>query len=613
MHDHGEHQVAGDELDESEIHNAWHSFPPTYLAADFRLNNDTAIFGEEFDAEWDPDEANGHRGLMMLHVLAMIGAYFVALPIVLALRAANSPAHYLVNLGFLAIAGVGWLSGVAYSAATPDRYIGNKHGSLGTVLLLTSIALAALDSLGLISRTIAFVKSDDRSWSAFCSQVFGGKTARWLDGPNHRFEMVGLMDRQSEEVQQRQADPVFAIGGEDDEVDEPFHHQSRRTLRRESELTPIHRDSAGSDGTLHEPGSPSSLGEGKRPSRLGAFDFDQAARDPAVDSDEPTSSSRRLSWRRLGEIILTWLRRFQVVFAYVVTLLGMTVYVGMCRGSFVNACAAHFIKGSIFFGYGVLTFARYLGAYSDLGWAWNRKPGKASGTSAEMVECSVIFVYGITNTWLERLGSHAGDPYTVRQVQHISIAIMFWFAGLIGILLESKSVRRVLGSMLGRPRDMHEPPSYAFSFNPLPALVIAVTGLAMAAHHQRYVFQVQIHSLWGLLLAGGSLCRFLTYFFLWIRPPVESTLPSRPPTEILTSFGWAAGGIVFMLSVEEVSWAAMRAGYDDMMAFLNITVALTCFVFCWVVIILVIKGAAVMRREKGIERVSKVDLGHARV
>jgi hypothetical protein len=41
-----------------------------------------------------------------------------------------------------------------------------------------------------------------------------------------------------------------------------------------------------------------------------------------------------------------------------------------------------------------------------------------------MVECAVIFVYGITNTWMERFGAAPGDPYTVKQVQHISIAIM---------------------------------------------------------------------------------------------------------------------------------------------------------------------------------------------
>lgn len=96
----------------------------------------------------------------------------------------------------------------------------------------------------------------------------------------------------------------------------------------------------------------------------------------------------------------------------------------MCRGGLINTCAAHFIKGSIFFGYGVLTFARYLGAYADLGWAWNRRPDGKQGASAEMIECFVIFLYGITNTWMERFGAHAGDPYTVKQVQHISIAVM---------------------------------------------------------------------------------------------------------------------------------------------------------------------------------------------
>lgn len=117
----------------------------------------------------------------------------------------------------------------------------------------------------------------------------------------------------------------------------------------------------------------------------------------------------------------------------------------------------------------------------------------------------------------------------------------------------------------------------------------------MAAHHQDYVFQVQIHSLWGILLAGGSLFRLITYTFLWLRPPVDSTLPSRPPTEILAAFGWATGGIVFILSSEEIMFAAMRAGYDDMMAFLNVTVALTALVFCWEVIVLGVKGWGVSR------------------
>ena len=71
---------------------------------------------------------------------------------------------------------------------------------------------------------------------------------------------------------------------------------------------------------------------------------------------------------------------------------------------------------------------------------------------------------------------------------------MFWFAGLVGMGLESRRVRRWLaGSVtasLSGQTSVAEPPSYRFSFNPFPALVIGVTGAAMSAHAQAYVFQV---------------------------------------------------------------------------------------------------------------------------
>jgi len=144
---------------------------------------------------------------------------------------------------------------------------------------------------------------------------------------------------------------------------------------------------------------------------------------------------------------------------------------------------------------------------------------------------------------------------------------MFWFAGLIGMGIESKRVRKWLAaSTISKPADVPqdaitEPPSYLASFNPFPALVIGITGAAMAAHHQTYVFQVEIHKLWGDLLVGFSVLRCLTYFFVWLAPPT-SILPSRPPTEALASFFLACGGLVFMFSVEEVTIAAMRRGRD---------------------------------------------------
>lgn len=99
---------------------------------------------------------------------------------------------------------------------------------------------------------------------------------------------------------------------------------------------------------------------------------------------------------------------------------------------------------------------------------------------------------------MERFGAHPGDPYTDKQIQHISIAVMFWFAGLVGMGLESRRLRRwfaalataSLNASCRNSDGVAEPASYAGSFNPFPALVIGVTGAAMSAHFQTYLFQV---------------------------------------------------------------------------------------------------------------------------
>lgn len=70
---------------------------------------------------------------------------------------------------------------------------------------------------------------------------------------------------------------------------------------------------------------------------------------------------------------------------------------------------------------------------------------------------------------------------------------MFWFAGLVGMGMESKRIRDWLAATAASPSGhIQEPPSYRASFNPFPALVIGVTGAAMSAHAQAYVFQVKI-------------------------------------------------------------------------------------------------------------------------
>lgn len=87
----------------------------------------------------------------------------------------------------------------------------------------------------------------------------------------------------------------------------------------------------------------------------------------------------------------------------------------------IFGCIAHLIKGAIFYIYGLITFARYLGSFADKGWAWNYIPN-ASKFSFEMIECSLIFFYGITNTWMEHFGNDSA--WTHKDLEHASIAFM---------------------------------------------------------------------------------------------------------------------------------------------------------------------------------------------
>lgn len=93
-----------------------------------------------------------------------------------------------------------------------------------------------------------------------------------------------------------------------------------------------------------------------------------------------------------------------------------------------------------------------------------------------------------------------------------------------------------------------------------------------------------------------------------------SILPSRPPSEALTSFFLACGGLMFMFSTEEVTFAAMRRQYDgrlrclffavfplmcdsDQMMFVNVAVAITCIALCWTVCVVGFKGWLVSREK----------------
>jgi Protein of unknown function (Ytp1) len=98
---------------------------------------------------------------------------------------------------------------------------------------------------------------------------------------------------------------------------------------------------------------------------------------------------------------------------------------------------AHFIKGGIFFWYGVLAISRWAGSFADIGWAWNVKPPagivgrwKNAMPSAEFVESAVICFYGVSNVWLEHLSAW-GKEWSAMDLEHVAITILFFGGGLV--------------------------------------------------------------------------------------------------------------------------------------------------------------------------------------
>ena len=230
--------------------------------------------------------------------------------------------------------------------------------------------------------------------------------------------------------------------------------------------------------------------------------------------------------------------------------------------------------------------------------AWNAKPPLVAPTTptAEAVESGLIFVYGCANVFLEHLAGWGGS-WSHSDLQHVSIAFMFFGGGLLGLLIESRSIRGLLHSSLtpftgnGPQEDL----GTAISLNPLPALVVFTLGILMSQHHQHSHLSTVIHTQWGTLLAAAAVFRLLTYMLFFRAPAAPtSTVPSRPPTELVAAFCLMAGGLVFMTSNRDTVMYLERIGVDAMFS-LTVTTGVTALVMCWVVAVMAVKGWAVRR------------------
>ncbi|RMZ78463.1 hypothetical protein DV737_g3908, partial [Chaetothyriales sp. CBS 132003] len=221
--------------------------------------------------------------------------------------------------------------------------------------------------------------------------------------------------------------------------------------------------------------------------------------------------------RRTIVIVHSWIGKLMPVVAWTQMVFGGIVALGFCRGDHTGQCLAHFIMGSAFIGYGIVMTILLL-----VGQAWLRRTGR----SQEFFDSCIIAAWGCVNTFTEH---RWGGPWVKNDLQHTSMGIVWWCAGLLGVWL-SRSRR-------GSPRR-----------NILPGLVIFLTGWGMSAHPQDLPISSMVHTVFGYTLMAAGATRIVEICFLL----KDSRGGSEPSSfQHLPPFLLYASGFLFMSATEE--------------------------------------------------------------
>ncbi|WVR05371.1 hypothetical protein IAU60_002385 [Kwoniella sp. DSM 27419] len=205
-------------------------------------------------------------------------------------------------------------------------------------------------------------------------------------------------------------------------------------------------------------------------------------------------------------------------------LFGVATALGFCRDGNLGQCAAHYIMGSAFIGYAAIMVIML-----NVGQRWLERTGR----SQEMLDSSVIMVWGIINTFTE----HHGGPWSHKDMQHTMLGVLWWAGGMLGIFLSRNGKR---------------------SF--VPAVIIIMTGWGMSAHEQALMISSKIHALFGYaLIAAGSLRLVEVCFVLNDKPTPAGTVRifQHLPPYLLT-----LGGTLFMSATDEEMRNADGLGID---------------------------------------------------
>ncbi|KAF2685518.1 hypothetical protein K458DRAFT_387482 [Lentithecium fluviatile CBS 122367] len=520
-----------------------------------------------------------HATLMYWHIALEILAWVVVLPVGVMLSIARSRLALASHFLFLVMNALALLLGLVYNHRTPELYENNAHSKIGWIITWIASAWVVM---ALIEVYVARV---------------GASSVERRAG--HDLNAANMA--QYQRVQDMSSSPPR------------WSNDSGQGTERNSASLYGHSRSPSVESEQEH-----FLDSTYRYTHEDEEDFSEEAekrgflRDTAIDRFLSRNVARFVVGKPLKflKFLSVVIERTILIQGFVAITSGTVVYGGIGHGGAVFNVLAHYVKGGVFFGYGLLTLGRWMGAFADFGWAWNVKPPqevvgrrRAAIPSAEFTESFVIFFYGCTNVFMEHLAAW-GDAWTAQDLEHVSISVMFFGGGLLGMIVESSKMRELLNTavLAAQPPTTQfddeiwkQPRQYRFSMNPLPGLVILLLGKMMSSHHQTSVLSTMIHTQWGTMFMGFALARALTYITLYIRPPT-SYLPSRPPTEVITSFCLIAGGITFMVSNKDTVAALESYNLDAMFTF-TVTMGLVALLMSWTVVVVTVKGWAV-RKER---------------
>lgn len=492
-----------------------------------------------------------HSTSITTHIVLEVLAWCFILPVAVMLSIAHSRFTIPTQFVFLAVNGVAVFFGLVYNASTPDLYQNNAHHKIGWI---ASSVVAAQFLIGII-------------------YAYSGRRTSHMAPQYERATFLPVSTQNMMEHEQLYT-PVAEYRWSGDSG-----HGTSVPPSPDEEHLNLTKPEEDEDVEV-----PTPLARGWL--RSAFLDRFFASRVPGLVSNK-VLRALRLAYNIIDRIILP--------FGFVALATGGVTYGGIFKAHSVFSGLAHFIKGGIFFWYGLVVLGRYMGCWANWGWSWNLKPVNSRASTGEFVESALIFTYGSTNVFLEHLGGW-GQAWSAQDLEHVSISVMFFGAGLCGMLLESKRVRSwlkqsILGTSRNQSNEDEEPSSV--SFNPMPALIIFLLGMMMGGHHQQQMVSTMVHKQWGTLLSGAALARGATYVLTYVRPPT-SYLPARPPTELIGAFCLISGGLIFMLSASDIMDVMVWYDLDAMFTF-NIAIGLSCFIMAWEIVVIAIKAWAVKK------------------